>query len=104
MCFYYVLSRSVGDGANRSLAKEEGGSMQFHTMSNVTPTEDSAIQVTPSASNRGAALSSSSHQEKSRRSGPQEEQRLKKKGAAPSKKLESVSLDKMSDTSSKKFW
>jgi hypothetical protein len=82
--------------------------MQFHTLSHVSATDnaDTKSSVHPSAK-KGNGLSSLSHHERSGNSSKHQETedpRHKKAGFTPNKKLESASVDMMSDSSSKRYW
>lgn len=97
------------DGINRLHTNEQSDSMQFNTVSNNSATDKAHTPSNLSVTSvkRVSGLSSSSHSEKSTAKTTAhkgQRNRNKKTGSTPNKKLESASVDVLSDSSSKKYW
>mmetsp|Transcript_27350 Transcript_27350/g.51061 ORF Transcript_27350/g.51061 Transcript_27350/m.51061 type:complete len:164 (-) Transcript_27350:1917-2408(-) len=81
--------------------------MQFHTISNASAPDKThnPSNLSVNSAKKVSGLSSSSHCENTNtNTTTRDDPRHKKAGFTPNKKLESASVDVLSDSSSKKYW
>lgn len=102
-----ISDLAAEDGINRLHANEQSDSMQFNTMSNISAGDKAHTpsNLSVNSAKRVAGLSSSSHCDiHNTKATTQDDHRHKKACFTPNKKLESASVDALSDSSSKKYW
>mmetsp|Transcript_27351 Transcript_27351/g.51070 ORF Transcript_27351/g.51070 Transcript_27351/m.51070 type:complete len:459 (-) Transcript_27351:1917-3293(-) len=102
-----ISDLAAEDGINRLHANEQSDSMQFHTISNASAPDKThnPSNLSVNSAKKVSGLSSSSHCENTNtNTTTRDDPRHKKAGFTPNKKLESASVDVLSDSSSKKYW